>query len=635
MKKTIVMLVAVFTGLLFGQSVGALPVGSCGNPGGIASDPLDKITATDALYILRAASTANRPDPEGCITLICDVTGDGKITATDALWVMRESVGFSHPPFNCPTTIDSNTCPPENCPCTAEGIIDLFESISGDGKKMPTQGIAMMMRCNELVSPAPTASNPLKIKLEDSPTKWNNGINKITRDNLLFDMAGQHVEFRLDPYCSSRCLGTCIDGVHANGDCTQNSECQKFCQGTNPAVRCAIDSNCDVQPECVSGACENVTPTETCQNNNDCAVIPGTCLQATCSEPIIASCGSGCSGNCSNTTCPDVDAGGAVFLRIQADNVYVDGGDGPDGPTVRGFFDGIVFESKTIINAQGEEEEDITKNGTIRNVTMNRQCDDSISTSGSIGVEVLGGTIKRGCDKCAQLGDGGPIIDSQLCGGRDCYHAAFYDVDFEGCAKPLRSTAATRRFLVHGGTHKPITNWPCSTSDFGGTGLEVTVSDVTAKDCISGLEFGNGNHIVTCSKIQDNSERGILTKGGGAVWIEKTKIIDNGGSPGGNPTGGVAAKDSSTLNLGDGPLVGHNSIYGNQNGQQSSRQIGNHVDDLAIQAQYNWLGQFPPPAPGPNSELYISPNASNADIITTDSSGTETSLTSETITGCD
>jgi hypothetical protein len=64
--------------------------GSCGDPNA------NGITATDALYVLKAAVGL-----QACELCICDVAGGGSITATDALITLQIAVGSSTP-LMCP-----------------------------------------------------------------------------------------------------------------------------------------------------------------------------------------------------------------------------------------------------------------------------------------------------------------------------------------------------------------------------------------------------------------------------------------------------------------------------------------------------------------------------------------------------
>lgn len=64
----------------------------CGNP----VEPFDSVTASDALYILRASVEA-----VSCEPCVCDSNGSGDTTASDALVVLKHAIGVSMP-LDCP-----------------------------------------------------------------------------------------------------------------------------------------------------------------------------------------------------------------------------------------------------------------------------------------------------------------------------------------------------------------------------------------------------------------------------------------------------------------------------------------------------------------------------------------------------
>lgn len=75
----------------------------CGAPlsGGSSSpyltaSPRGKVSAADALYVLRAAVGL-----ESCDLCICDINGNGGIQSSDALLVLQLAVGFDIP-LRCP-----------------------------------------------------------------------------------------------------------------------------------------------------------------------------------------------------------------------------------------------------------------------------------------------------------------------------------------------------------------------------------------------------------------------------------------------------------------------------------------------------------------------------------------------------
>ena len=294
----------------------------------------------------------------------------------------------------------------------------------------------------------------------------------------------------------------------------------------------------------------------------------------------------GCS---SPATCLDGDT---TFMRFTGEN------QGISGFNVTAFGDGVHFAGT---------------NGTAGNMHFYGMCDDAITNeSAGAGTEVYDSLIEMGCDKCTQDEADASTVDDDTCVGRACYHNAYYNVDFDGCKIPMRfsSTAANGRFLISGGTHQPITSWPCEGSEAGASELEVTVEGVTVDGCDNGFVFGNGTHTVMGeSQLINSADRGVQSKGAGTtakVTVLDTKIAGTVGANASTPFGGgavVSTGASAILDLGSSSDEGHNCIYNNKarptGGAAVDREVANHVAGLDLEAQYNWWNnEGNPPASG-------------------------------------
>jgi len=393
--------------------------------------------------------------------------------------------------------------------------------------------------------------------------------------------------------------------------------CDRRCIST-----CTVGGNdCTRANECAAGQCSGLTVADECAVNADCA-----------------------SGRCSTTICPDIDARAARFLNLRGQKILV------EGITVRGFFEGISMRGKENI---------------VRNVTLDRTCDDAISNpevddgpddilgtgddiQGGVGNLVEGGTISRGCDKCVDACTGPALVPSECPTGTQvplCYHLTVKDVKFRGCRVPVRLAptpsgggSTNGSFLVSGGTTRPLRSvtaaddYPCDGFDFDAGLMNVAVQNHTVERCISGqdspceatathsdrsctagfdLAGTQSLYKMKDNRIYDAIQRGIIIRGGRADLL-RNAIKDTGGAVTGGgspPRGGGTATNLGDLRLGnsDTAATGNNKVCDNVNASGARRELAMHdrTGPYTLPADRNFWGLAGLITSGSNSEIGV------------------------------
>jgi len=293
----------------------------------------------------------------------------------------------------------------------------------------------------------------------------------------------------------------------------------------------------------------------------------------------------------SSTSCPNNDGSGLRFLKIKADNVTV------DGFHVQGFFEGIHFEKK---------------NGTVQNVDLDRQCDDSITNLATgLGNEVRDSTIQKGCDKCVQ-DEAGPSINTATCSGRECYHIAYHDVDFLGCKQVFRNNSGTNgRFWLNRATVMPLSGFPCVDGiNVGSPGVHLEVSELVMDNCQKGVQMagavsstGLAPKLLLDESIIDYSDSATsdVNRVGVDVFSSakaelRENVITRHGKCCGLGTvqrGGAAVSGSATLDIvgaGGTGGVGNKICHNTTSAVSGSlpREIDNNRSGYTVPAQSNW-----------------------------------------------
>lgn len=260
--------------------------------------------------------------------------------------------------------------------------------------------------------------------------------------------------------------------------------------------------------------------------------------------------------------------------------------------TVRGFFDGVTVSGN---------------NDKLFNVILERQCDESVSSTGT-GTQIVGGTISKGCDKCTQDYAGDTIAST--CQENMCYHTTYDGVSFQGCAKPLRAAGSDADGIVmhiKNISVTPLSGFACSGSELTSLGIETLIEGGSVSNCDSGWILGGpeGLHTVTGGHyVTGSPDRGILAQGnpqtgnGATVILRGAVVQGNGGGNGAAPRGGVTVKDKGSLDLGiTSSDRGNNKICRNTTSGTTERDVHINRDNLTVFAEYNyWRANGGPPA---------------------------------------